>query len=198
MILKVLAAAASLAAMDGPVAAAAVAMEQSVDVGVPACAPIYSGRKAKLLTKGVTYFLMATFLEDQGRHNLRPNFEPPEKPCKMESFVVGESKVDVTYNEFQKGMLTLLYKVGVGDSREILVTYSGMLAFTDGGERFAVTETQGDKVDIYAIYDREPPYSQVRTLLEGILSGGESPLLSAEWQEGKDELIITEFDDRLK
>ena len=197
---NLLAAVIALAVFGDPAVTSTAAVVQAD--AVQPCAKTPSGRKAPLVSDGATYFILATLLEDQGRGNLRPEYDSPENLCVVESFQVGAMTVGSTYAGFTKGMQTLLYRFEVDgeESREILVLYSGMLSFVSGkGSKFSVTETRADRVDIYAIYDREPPYKQVRTLVEGVLSGREMPMLSAEWQDGEDELMITVFDsERLK
>jgi hypothetical protein len=169
---------------------------------VPSCGSLPHGRKARLIKEGATYFILATLLEDQGRGSLRPEYDDPESLCIAEQFQVGSWQVAATYAGFKKGIQTLLYRFEVGGEgeREFLVLYSGMLSFMSGNNfTFSVSETRGNTVDIYAIYNREPPYKQVRSLVEGILAEEEAPIVSAEWQDGEDELIITVFDsDRLK
>lgn len=165
------------------------------------CEAVSNGRKARVQKDGVAYVLLATFLEDQGRGRLRPDYSEPESLCEVETFQIGADSVTVEFAGFAPGMMTLLYRFETDSdsSREVLVVYSGMLSFVqEKGPLFGVLEVQGDKVDIYAIYDGEPPYKQVRTFVQGILTGSEDPMLSAEWQEGEEELVITAFNSRLK
>lgn len=186
----------------GSAAMAGAQASTFADDAIEACVNLPSGRKAPLVKDGASYMIVATMLEQQGRGKLRPEYDAPESLCAAGNFEVGSIQVDAYYAGFQKGAQTLLYlfETRGAEPREILVLYSGMLSFMQGeGSKFHVSETRGDHVDIYAIYDREPPYAQARALVEDILAGSQQPLIAAEWQEGEDELIITVYDDdRLK
>ncbi|MEQ1931964.1 MAG: hypothetical protein ABL957_15740, partial [Parvularculaceae bacterium] len=104
------------------------------------------------------YATLLTITENRGREDLRPPYDAPSSLCALPAFAAGGYEVKGEYAGFMKGMDTLLYKfdaIGSDGSREMLVTYSGMLALVSNSKAppFAVTETRGAEQDIFAIYE---------------------------------------------
>ena len=146
---------------------------------------------------------LVLLLEEQGRDNLRPEYDPPSSQCIATEFQENGYSVALAYSAYQKGIQTLhLQYLATSEdlsSREFLLLYSGMLSFIHGdGEYFYLVEISEFSADYYAMYKRQPRRKDVTELVKSILADQMEPLVSVDWPENEPELLINDYSDKLK
>lgn len=161
------------------------------------------GRSARKERQGSVVMTFALLLEKQGRDKPIPEYTNDVEPCVAETFDLGDQSISMITPGFNKGAQTLYYLILVQDgekTREILILYNAIVSIMNsGGLYFSVSETQGAATSFYEVYKDRPTHKTLKKLVRDILQGKAKPLMSAEWQEGEPELVITAYDfDRLK
>ena len=168
----------------------------------PICEALPDGQDAQEIVGRATY----QFLGDMVKHNGSDYWQPIDGRgralCLVETFLVDGQEVEIFHAGFLKGIQTVLYKVEVaGGARRVLhVFYSPALDFMSGTHlAFTVVEMDVEAgeagLKFYAMYHSQPPYAQVRALIEAIVSRATEPTLTAHWQDNADEplMMITGF-----
>lgn len=161
------------------------------------CSSIDQGVEANPIRGGAVDDFVANHLKRSGPNNFVPDNVDPETLCLAERFEIQSNEVRTIYAGLNQRARALLYRIEISGARprELTILYSAEFnLMSDTHNAFSVAENRGRHVDLYLIYDREPTYRQIRTLIEAIIVGTANPIMSAVWQDGESEPIITVSD----
>jgi len=153
-------------------------------------------KKAKTHNKGMVFAMLIASLEEQGRGDLIPAYEPLTSQCLLSPFETKAGKVQAVFSPFAKGMQTLHYRfiMGVGnDEREFLVLYNGIASLIDGGSIFYVTETKKGTTRFYAAYKGQPRHKDLKKLIRKIAEGKTESLIEVDWPETSKEMLVHKY-----
>jgi hypothetical protein len=178
-----------------------IVVAQDVVAPLSSCAspPPESG-KSRLRFESTPLMLVAHELEEQGESAFYLQYSSPAAECLVETFKLADATVTVSYNPFEKGLSTLVYRATVerpSAKSEVLVLYSGTAGFVSGGDYvFHVLEEKDGIVSWYAMYRDPPTYPVVKVLIEQLVKGDAKPLLAVRWPKGAKEAEIVAFDSK--
>jgi hypothetical protein len=190
-----------LVILSASLAVANEAHGDTVSAVTPCTAPPAIKGKSPQRFESKTLMIVANELESQGEANFHVRYSKPAAECLVESFSVGDVKVQARYSKWEKAASTLLYRFVVerpkGSGSEVLVLYNGSASFASGGGFvFHVSEERDGVISWYAMFKEEPTYAAARALVEQIIAGSAKPLLAVRWPKGAKEGEILAFDDK--
>ncbi len=175
-----------------------VADEPQIASPKPCVQGTAAGGKLDERWDSLSLMVVAKELESQGETKFHLEFSAPAAECTLDTFVLGDTAVTVTYSAPEKGVSTLNYRFRIQRpdlTTEALVLNSGMAALVAGaGPVFHLSEESGGVISWYAMYKREPPYKAVRTLVEQIIAGEAKPLMAVRWPPGAKEGEMLAYD----
>jgi hypothetical protein len=185
-------------------AALNVAGEAHADAVSNAVTPCSSAPAAKGKSPqrfdAVSLMVVAKELESQGEADFHLHYTAPADECLVESFSVGDVKVQARYGKWEKAPSALLYRFLVersGGTGEVLVLYSGTASLLSGrGYVFHVSEEKEGVISWYAMFKEEPTYAGARALLEQVIAGSAKPLMVVRWPPGAKEGEIMALDSK--
>ncbi|OED36028.1 hypothetical protein AB833_28830 [Chromatiales bacterium (ex Bugula neritina AB1)] len=158
------------------------------------CTGLSENGPSNLIEGPAPYSFLADVMRRSSRDYWIPADDEQAQPCLVGNPGTSLENTDIIYYGFRPGIQTPLYKIKTkaNPSREIVVLYSGVLDLMSGTHRaFSVTETRGDRVDIYALYHQEPATAQILTLAEDILANQKEPIVTAQWLDADNTPEVT-------
>jgi|GEM_PF-4567453 len=163
----------------------------------PICDAPLNGDEANEIVGRAAYKFLGDTIKQKGPDYWQPIDGRERALCLVEAFLVDGQEVAIYQAGFLKGIQTELYRVDVAGSevRAFHVLYSPALDFMSGAHlAFTLVEMSAgadkDMLKLYAMYHSQPPYAQVRALIEAIISSAAEPKLTAIWQDQVGEPLI--------
>jgi hypothetical protein len=136
---------------------------------------------------------LLALLEAQGEARFRPEYPAPKTECLRDRFTVGTTSIASVYAPWEQGDQTLHYRfvAGSGDERrEVLLLYSGVVGFLHGWPCFYLVETRTGRTSYYAMFQGQPRFEPVKTIVAGIFDGRVEPSLVVHWPPRAKEPIV--------
>ena len=146
---------------------------------------------------GKNFSMLVLDQEKDGKRGFRLTHNKPKKKNaeSVELIQLGEFQVEVQKFTFEKGPQTLLYRFkakGGGQSREILVLYSGLVSLLakPDGFYFYVAEEYEKSIRYYSMFNGEPKIDALKRVVEAALLHPDSALVATRWAGKESEFFI--------